>query len=165
VKRLGKLASVCPMFLLAASLCASAGSKDSFSKVSLTGVSGKVSGSFTFNKSNDTFSNLSLSFNGGVFGGVSASDIKGGKGSCNLGICDFSWGKTLKNGDYVWEKIILNLGTGEYQDFGGIDKGQKVGNFNVPEGGTPLSYLMLCGLAMFAGILTSRKQRRSLHTT
>jgi hypothetical protein len=34
----------------------------------------------------------------------------------------------------------------------------------VPEGETPLSYLMLSGIAMFAGILISGKQRRTRRT-
>ncbi|MGA9963623.1 MAG: hypothetical protein WBQ10_00325, partial [Terriglobales bacterium] len=63
-----KLASVSALFLLAASLSAFANSNDSFSNVNLTGVSGTVSGNFTFNSSNDTFSGLSLSFGGSVFG-------------------------------------------------------------------------------------------------
>lgn len=162
-----KLATVCAVFLLAASLSASAGSTDSFSNVSLTGVSGDASGSFTFNASTDTFSNLSLSFNGGVFGGLGGSDANGGKGTCILGICGFSWQTTLKNGDTIWETILLNVKTGQYQDLGGIYNWQKQGSFNylsVPEGGSSLFYLTLCGVALFAGFSASRKRRRALRT-
>src|SRR5580692_347814 len=158
-----KLATVCVMFLLAVSLSASACSGDCFSNVNLTGVSGSASGSFTFNTSTDTFSNLSLSFNGGVFNGITASDKNGG-GSCFLGVCGISW-KTVVNGDTVWNTVVLNLKTGQYQDFGGIYNWKNQGTFNylqVPEGGNSLVYLMLSSIALFAGFLTSRKRRRAL---
>jgi hypothetical protein len=35
---------------------------------------------------------------------------------------------------------------------------------SVPEGGTPLPYLMLSGFAILAGILISGKRRRALRT-
>lgn len=79
------------------SLSAFANSNDSFSNVILTGVSGTVSGGFTFNSSTDTFSNISLSFNGGVFNGVDALD-GGGKGTCLLGVCGFSFREHVPNG-------------------------------------------------------------------
>lgn len=160
-----KLATVCALFLLAASLSASAGSTDNFSNVSLTGVSGDASGSFTFNSSTDTFSNLSVSFSGGVFNGIGASDTPGGKGTCISGVCEFSWQTTLKNGDTVWETILLNVKTGQYQDLGGIFNQRNDGNFNylsVAEGGNSLAYLMLCGIALFASIVASRKRRHAV---
>jgi len=162
-------ATVCVMFLLAVSLSASACSGDCFSNVNLVGNSGGTAGgSFTFNSSTDTFSNLSLSFNGGVFNGQGGSDAQGGKGICVLGICGFSWQTTLKNGDTVWETILFNVKTGQYQDSGGISNWSKQGQFKydymgVPEGGNSLSYLMLCGISVFAAILVYRK-RRVLHT-
>jgi hypothetical protein len=163
MRRCLKLASPLALFLLAVSLSASAGSTDSFSNVSLTGVSGTVSGSFTFNSSSDTFSAISLSFNGGVFGGVNAQN-GGGNGSCILGVCGFSWQAQLANGNWVWDTILLNLKTGQYQDLGGIYNWKNGGNFNylsVPEGDAPLSYLLLSGFAMLAGILISGKHRRT----
>lgn len=43
-----------------------------------------------------------------------------------------------------------------------IENSKHQGDFNsltIPEGGGPLSYSILCGLTMFAGILIARKQR------
>ena len=159
-----KLAATCAVFLLAVSLSASACSGDCFSNVSLVGNSGgTASGSFTFNTSTDTFSNLSLTFSGGVFKGMGGSDSKGG-GGCVLGICGFSW-KTMDGSDTIWNTIILNLKTGQVEDIGGIYNWKNQGNFNymaVPEGGNSLAYLLLCGVALFAAIFFSRKQRRPL---
>jgi hypothetical protein len=163
MRRCLKLASPLALFLLAVSLSASAGSTNNFSNVSLTGVSGTVSGSFSFNSSSNTFSAISLSFNGGVFGGVHANN-GGGKGACLLGVCGFSWQTQLANGDWVWDSILLNLKTGQYRDSGGIYNSKNGGNFNrlpVPEGGAPLAYLGLSGVAMLAGILIAGKHRRS----
>ena len=161
-----KLASVSALFLLAASLSAFANSNDSFSNVNLTGVSGTVSGGFTFNSSNDTFSNISLLFNGGVFNGGSASD-GGGKATCLFGWCGFSWQAQATDGAWVTDSIIVNLKTGQFLDLGGIYQGTNDGDFkylSVPEGGTPLPYLMLSGFAILAGILVSGKRRRALRT-
>jgi hypothetical protein len=159
-----KLAATCAVFLLAVSLSASACSGDCFTNVNLSGNSGgNASGSFTFNTSTDTFSNLSVSFNGGAFNGMSASDNKGG-GGCILGICGFSW-KTIVNGDTVWNTIILNLKTGQFEDIGGIYNWKNQGNFNymaVAEGGNSLAYLLLSGIALFVAIFTSRKRRHAL---
>jgi len=163
MNRYFKLASVFALFVLAVSLSASAGSVNSFSNVSLTGVSGTVSGQFTYDATKNSFSGLTLSFLGGVFNGVNASN-GGGKGNCLLGLCQYTWQKQLNNGDWVWETIVLNLKNGQFEDFGGIYKGKYNGGFNymsVPEGETTLSYLMLSGFAMFAGIVVSGKRRRA----
>src|SRR5271169_5738660 len=132
-----KLASVGALFLLAVSLSAFANSNDSFSNVNLIGVSGTVSGDFTFNSSTDTFSNLSLSFNGGVFNGVNGSDANGGKAQwCWGGWCGFTW-HTNVGGDSIWNIVAVDLTNGQYKDFGGIYNQQYQGeNFNymsVPE--------------------------------
>jgi hypothetical protein len=161
-----KLASASVLFLLAVSLSAFANSHNSFSNVNLTGISGTVSGGFTFNSSSDTFSNISLSFNGGVFNGVDASD-GGGKATCRLGVCGFSFREHVPHGGWVSDTILFNLKTGQFEDLGGIYKGRKGGDFSymsVPEGGTPLPYLMLSGFAIVAGILISGKRRRALRT-
>jgi hypothetical protein len=160
-----KLASASVMFLLAVSLCAFANSHDSFSNVNLTGVSGTVSGGFTFNSSTDTFSHISLLFKGGAFNGVHASD--GGKATCRLGVCGFSFQEHVPKGGWVSDTIRFNLKTGQFEDLGGIYKGRKGGDFSymsVPEGGTPLPYLMLSGFAILAGILISGKRRGALRT-
>ena len=163
-----KRLSVCAAFLLVLSLPAFAGSVYNFSSQSITGNSGStVSGSFTFTPSGSggTFSNLSLSFNGGVFNGINASDPSGGNAICWHGSCRFSW-KEQVGKIWVWDTIVLNLKTGAYQDFGGIYSWRNQWNFDpplpVPEGGTPLAYLMLSGLAVFAGILLSGKKRRTV---
>jgi hypothetical protein len=159
-----KVATVCVMFLLAVSLSASACSGDCFSNANLVGNSGgSASGGFTFNASTDTFSNLSLTFNSGAFSGITAQDKKGG-GGCVLGICGISW-KTIVDGDTVWNTIVLNLKTGQYEDFGGIYNWKNQGEFNymsAPEGGNSLAYLLLSGIALFVAILTSRKRRHAM---
>ena len=110
-----KLASASVLFLLAVSLSAFANSHNSFSNVNLTGISGTVSGGFTFNSSSDTFSNISLSFNGGVFNGVDASD-GGGKATCRLGVCGFSFREHVPHGGWVSDTILFNLKTGQFED-------------------------------------------------
>ncbi|HSZ02445.1 MAG TPA: hypothetical protein VK788_23310 [Terriglobales bacterium] len=162
-----KLASVSALFVVAVSLSAFANSNnDSFSNVNLTGVSGTVSGSFVFNSTSDTFSNISLLFNGGVFNGGSASD-GGGKATCLLGLCGFSWQAQASDGAWVTDSIIVNLKTGQFLDLGGVYQGRNDGDFkylSVPEGGTPMPYLLLSGFAILVGILISGKRRRILRT-
>jgi hypothetical protein len=60
--------------------------------------------------------------------------------------------------------MLFNTITNRFEVGGGIGNRRKQGDFNyisVPDGGTPLSYLMLSGIAMFAGILIYGKQRRT----
>ena len=161
MKRYLKLSSGCAIFLLAMCLSASANSNYQFSNLALTGVSGTVSGSFTYNASSDTFSGISLTFTGGVFGGVKASN-SGGNGSCKQNLCGFYW-QTTSKGNTVWNAIVINLQTGQYQEFGSISNSQNKGFFDyqpVPEGGATLGYLMLSGIAVFGGIVISGKKRR-----
>ena len=158
------LVAISAAFLLLVCLPALADSHDNFSNEQLTGGSGStLSGSFTFSSSSDTFSNISLSFNGGTFNGINAQDT-GGQAVCALGLCAFSW-ETKTGNVWVWDTIVLNVSTGQYQDFGWIYSAQNQWNFDPPmsaaEGGTRLAYLVLCGIAIFAGILVSGKQRRT----
>ena len=161
-----KVAVVSVTFLLVVSLPAFASSSYNFSNQKLTGSSGSnLSGSFTFTgtASGGTFSNLSLSFNGGAFAGINASDVSGGKATCSLGFCGFSW-KTQVSGGWVWNTIVLNVSTGQYWDLGKIYNWQNQWNFDpmpVPEGGAELTYLMLSGIAVFGGILISSRRRRT----
>jgi len=160
-----KLVGLVAAFLTFVCLPALANSNDNFSNVQLQGVSGTVSGSFTFNPSTDAFSNISLSFNGGVFGGVQANDSQA-QGYCSQGLCQISWW-TIVHGDFVTDTIVFNTKTGQFQDYGGVSNWQNQGKFNylsVPEGGAKLSYLTLSGLVIFAGILKSGKQRRATRT-
>jgi len=166
MRQYSKSIVICALVLLAGSLSAYANSTDSFSNVSLNGTSGTVSGSFTFNSSTQTFSNLTLSFKDGIFGGDYASD-GGGKAKCRHGVCEFSWKEKLAGGVWVSDTILFNLKTGRYEDLGGIYKGRDGGDFkylSVAEGGTTLSYLMLSGFMMLAGILISGKRRRATRT-
>ena len=164
MRRYFKLAAVSTAILLAASNCASAGSIDSFSG-KLNGVSnGTVSGTFLLNTQTGQFSNVYLSFSGlGLgSGNVDPGTVNGHKGLD--GLWSFWWGGKASNGDYVLYDVKL-LANGTFQVVGGItdahgDNG--VFKMTVPEGGTPVSYLMLSALAMFAGILISGKQRRGL---
>jgi hypothetical protein len=160
-----KFAVICPLLLLCVSLPAFANSSNGgFNNVSLTGVSGTASGSFTFNFSNDTFSKLALAFNGGVFNGMGAKN-GGGNATCLLGVCGFFFKTQMGNGDWIWDTILINIRTGQYQAFGGISSWQNQGNFNynmaVPEGGAALAYLVLSGFAIFAAILIAGKRRRT----
>jgi hypothetical protein len=165
MRRCSKLAVACALFLLCVSLSAFANSSNGgFSNVSLTGVSGTASGSFTFNFANDTFSKLTLAFNGGVFNGMGAKN-GGGNATCLLGVCGFFWKTQMANGDWAWDTILINIRTGQYQAYGGISNWQHQGDFKynmaVPEGGTALAYLMLSGFAIFAAILIAGKRRRT----
>jgi hypothetical protein len=166
MSRYCKLAIVGATVCLILSLPAFAGSVYNFSKETITGKSGStLSGSFTFtgNANGGTFSNITLSFDGGKFGGLKASDVSGGKAKCAFGLCRFSWSEKLSNG-WVWDTIVLNVNTGAFQDLGQLYDKRNQWNFDplpVPEGGASLAYLMLAGLAVFAGILISGKKRRA----
>jgi hypothetical protein len=161
------LATVSTAFLLVLSLSAFADSNYDFHKEKLNGNSGStLSGSFTFTgtASGGTFSDISLTFDGGVFAGINVSDAAGGKAKCAFGLCSFSWKTKVGNG-WVWNTIVLNVNTGQFWDLGKIYNERNWWNFDpplpAPEGGTELSYLMLSGLAVFAGILVSEKKRRT----
>jgi hypothetical protein len=165
-----QLAVAAVAFLSLLCLPALADSHSSFSNEKLTGASGStLSGSFTFtgNASGGTFSHISLQFNGGAFNGVNASS-NGGKATCLLGICGISFRTRASNDQWVWDTILLNVNTGKYTDLGKIHNWKNGWNFDppgmsVPEGGTSLAYLVVSGLAVFAGIVISGKRRRHLH--
>jgi len=160
MKRFSTFAALTAAVVLAMSLCASAGSTDNFSGP-LTGVSGTVSGSFTFNSSNDSFSNIKLSFGGSTFGGVNASDPNGGQGVCVRGLCGFWW-QTQVGSNWIADAIIVNLATGQYQDVGSISDWRNRGGFNylsMPEGSSTLAYLLMSAVAVFGGLLMSGKRR------
>src|ERR1700733_5856567 len=163
MKRYSKFAAVSVMFVLALSICASASSNDNFSGP-LQGASGNVSGSFTFNSSNDSFSNVTLSFTGCTFGNVNASDSNGGPGSCKNGVCEFVW-ETQVGSDTIWDVILVTLSTGQFQDAGTISNYKNNGGFNymsTPEGGSALAYLFMSALAVFGAIALSGRNRRTV---
>jgi len=163
-----KVLGVCALFLLVASLPASAGTIYSFSNVALTGNSGSTaSGGFSFDPNTHVFSGVSISFNGGAFNGVQANlpQEQGiyiqGKGYL------YSWLTTVQ-GDLVWNSIVFNPSTGQFHEWGGIANWQKKGGYDymsVPEGGAELTYLMLSGIAVFGGIVISGKQRRTTRSS
>jgi hypothetical protein len=158
-----KIVVVCALFLTVVSLPASAGSIYSFSNLTLTGNSGSsASGSFGFDSSTHTFSSVSMSFSGGAFNNIWASS-PGGKGVYIQGQGYlFSWGTTV-HGDLIWCSILFNPANGQFREWGGIANWKDNGKFDymgVPEGGAELTYLMLAGIAVFGGILTSGKRRR-----
>jgi hypothetical protein len=162
--RYSKLASVFALFVLAVSISASAGSDDSFSGAKLTGVSqgGTASGTFFFNTTTHQFSDIAVSFVSSVFGNVNANYQGSINGTYANGLWSFQWSK-VKNGDLIKYKISFNPVTGQFTASGSIANWWNQGNFNmsVPEGETPLSYLMLSGFAMFAGIVIAGKRRRA----
>ena len=166
MRRYDKLAGVCGLFLLAVSLTASADSIDQFKNAALTGVSegGTVSGSFSFNSKTNRFSNISVSIVSSVFGKINVSDRHSGHGTYEgQGWWEYTW-KTKVHGDTIVESMLFNTITNQIEVDGKIGNRRHQGDFNyisVPEGGTSLSYLMLSGIAMFAGILIYGEQRRT----
>jgi len=161
-----KLAAICVVFVLALSICASAGSTDNFS-ATLTGVSETVSGSFTFNSSTDSFANIKLSFAGSTFGNINTSNGGGNANWCGNGECAFWW-KTTVGADTIWDVIVVNLITGQFQDAGTISNSQNNGGFSymsVPEGSSALAYLLLSAAAILGGIFMSGKNRRAVKST
>jgi hypothetical protein len=166
MRRYLNLVAVCAVFLLTVSISASAGSIDSFSGT-LSGVAnGTVSGTFALDTTTGQFSNVYLSFSGAGLGSgnVDPGSVMGHKGL--NGQWSFLWWGTSSNGDFVLYDVKL-LANGTFVATGGVtDWHGDNGGFNlmVPEGGTPLTYLMLSMLAMAAGIVISRKQRCGLRT-
>lgn len=169
MRRYCKLASVCALFVLVVSLSASAGTIDLFKNATLTGVSqgGTVSGQFSFSSTTHQFSSISVSFVSNAFGTINVSDPNSINGKYANGQWWFSW-STWKNGDWITYAVCYNPATNQFTAGGWIANWRQQGKFDyssIPEGGTPLSYLMMSGLAVLAGILISGKQRRISRTT
>src|SRR5580692_9455809 len=150
-----KLASVFSLFLLAMSLSTFADSSNDFSGATLSGISATgASGSFAFSSSTDKFSNAPQSFGGNsISEGVKVTNrLMSGyfisEGSFSGG--SFSGGTFSDDSD---EGLV------------GEDRlsGKHRKKWNVPEGGADVTYLLLSGIAVFGGILISRKQRRPTH--
>jgi len=167
MRRYFGILSVGVLFLVAACLPATAGSINSFSGVTLQGVSNTtVSGTFSVN-STGLFSNISISFTGNsIFGGVNAVDSKSIQGIYIQGKgWWFSWW-TKVGGNWICYSVLFNPNnpnTNQFWTGGLIVNGQNRGGYQyleVPEGGAILSYLFLSGAAVFAGIAMSAKQRR-----
>lgn len=141
-------------FLFALVLPASAGSISGSYTSAVLGVKGEtVTATFTFNTSSDQFSNVTLAFNGGVFGGFTES-----YSGCGIGLsCRFS---DPASGDSLLYFIGLNKNFSQYGAGGAVWNGHSAGIFgytgspspSVPEGGSNFSYLAPAGLVIFGGI-------------
>jgi len=169
IGRAVRVLSVCALFLLIESLPAAASNINQFNNAALTGVSqgGTVSGSFSFNSTTHQFSNISISFVSAAFGTINASDPNSINGTYSNGQWSFVW-STWKNGDLIKYKISFNPVTNQFTASGWIANWWDQGKFNylsVPEGGTPLSYLVLSGIAVLGGIRISGKQRRTTRSS
>jgi hypothetical protein len=145
-----KLASVSALFLLAVSLSAFANSINDFSGATLSGISATgASGSFAFSSSTDKFSNAPHSFGGNsISEGVKVTNRLTSEYFISEG--SFSGGTLSDDSD---EGFLGEDRLG--------DKHRK--KWNVPEGGAEVTYLLLSGIAVLAGILVSSKQRRATH--
>jgi hypothetical protein len=143
--------------LFAAVLPASAGSVSGSytSAVIGIGVTGEtVTATFTFNTSSDQFTNVTLAFKGGVFGGFTES-----YSGCGTGLsCSFS---DPASGDSLLYTIGLNNNFSQYGAVGTVWNTKSLGGFgytgspSVPEGGSKFSYLAPAGLVIFGGIFLS----------
>ncbi|MGA7380796.1 MAG: hypothetical protein WBQ09_12570 [Terriglobales bacterium] len=148
-------------WVIALSISAFAGSIQTFDySTPVTGVpKTTLDATFTYNDKTDTFTKETLTFEGGVFNGVSVTITKPQKGDT------FQFDKKV-DGDTIVYTIVFNPLTGTYDAYGSITKGKTEGYFQyntmAPEGGTQLSYLAASGLVLFAGILLAGKQRRQL---
>jgi hypothetical protein len=141
--------------LFAAVLPASAGSVSGSYTSAVIGVTGEtVTATFTFNTSSDQFTNVTLAFKGGVFGGFTESYSGCGTGlSCSL--------SDAASGDWLLYSIGLNTNFSQYGAGGTVWNKNSAGVFgytgstSVPEGGTKFSYLVPAGLVIFGGIFLS----------
>ncbi|MFZ0284527.1 MAG: hypothetical protein WAL32_04805 [Terriglobales bacterium] len=146
--------------VLALSICASAGSVQTFNySANVTGVSNTtVQATFKYNTSTDTFTLASLAFSGNsIFDGIGGTVNQQQQGDT------FIFSKTI-SGYTVSYTIVLNPLNGSYVAYGSIAYGSTKGAFQydhqVPEGGTRFSYLAASGLTLFAGVVLAGKQRR-----
>jgi hypothetical protein len=135
-----KLASVSSLILLAMSLSAFADSNNDFSGATLSGISATgASGSFAFSSSTDRFSNAPQSF-----GGNSISE-------------------GVKVTNRLMSGYFISEGSFSGGSFSGGTFSDDRKKWDVPEGGAEVTYLLLSGIAVLAGILISGKQRRATH--
>jgi hypothetical protein len=150
-----KLASVSALFLLAVSLSTFADSNNDFSGASLSGISATgESGSFAFSSSTDKFSNAPQSF-----GGNSISESV--KVTNRLMSGYFISEGSFSGGSFSGGTFSDDSDEGLFGEDGLSRKHKK--KWNVPEGGAEVTYLLLSGIAVLAGILISGKQRRATH--
>jgi hypothetical protein len=147
MRRSFKLASVFVLFLMAVSLPALASPINGFSGATLSGISvTSASGSFAFSSSTDKFPDAPRSFGGNSMSeGVKVTNRFASGYSISEG--SFSGGSFSDDSDG---------GSSDESRFGGKRK-----KWKAPEGGAEVTYLLLSGIAVLAGILMSAKQRRA----
>ena len=141
---------ICALFVLVVSLSASAEPINSFSGITLSNGDGTtVLGSFTFDHTTSKFSNVSRSFGeNSMFEGVKVTN-------------KYTSGYSISEGSFSGESFSDDShrsSSDEKRRHHGCE-GRKDCD-SVPEGGTGPAYLTLSAIAVFAGILVSRKQRR-----
>jgi uncharacterized protein YjbI with pentapeptide repeats len=160
-----KLASVTALFLLAMSLSAFADSNNDFSGATLSGISATgASGSFAFSSSTDKFSNAAQSFGrNSISEGVKVTN----RLMSGYFISERSFsGGSFSGGSFSGGSFSGGTFSGDSDEgLFGEDRlsGKHRKKWNVPEGGAEVTYLLLSGIAMLAGILISGKQRRATH--
>jgi hypothetical protein len=152
MRQLIRLPWVLSLFLLAASLPAWASSVNSFSDDKLPkGAGTKLAWSFTSGSFNEKVPNFSL---GGQPLFESGKLTNGRMSGYSVSEESFSGASFLDESDrHFFRGNHGHRGCEWRRDCQ-----------SVPEGGTPLSYLILSGLAILAGILISGKQHRATRT-
>jgi hypothetical protein len=149
-----KLPCIFSLFLLAASLQAWAGSVNSFSDDALPkGAGTKLAWSFTSENMTEQFPEFSRSFGGtSIFDSGKVTDGR---------MSGYSVAEESFSGTSFLDESDRHFFRGNHGHRGCEWRRDCQ---SVPEGGTPLSYLILSGLAILAGILISGKQHRATRT-
>ena len=157
MKQYLKLVSVSAVFLLVVSLSAFANSINDFSGAALSGISATdASGFFAFSSSTDKFSNAPHSF-----GGNSISE--GVKVTNRLTSGYFISEGSFSGGSFSRGTFSDDSDEGFLGEDGFSNGHRHRKKWNVPEGGAEITYLLLSGIAILAGILISGKQRHATH--
>jgi hypothetical protein len=150
MKQYLKLVSVSAVFLLVVSLSAFANSINDFSGAALSGISATdASGFFAFSSSTDKFSNAPHSFGG--------NSISEGVKLTNR----VTSGYFISEGSFSGGTFSDDSGEGFLGEDGFSNGHRHRKTWNVPEGGAEITYLLLSGIAILAGILISGKQRHA----
>ena len=166
MKRYFNLAAICAAFVLSVAMYASAGSTDNFS--------GPLIGAFWRQRNQDRSHLISKQTRSPTSSShllaapsenVNTSN-GGGQATCANGFCGIYW-QTTVGGDTIWDGIIINMATGQFEDLGYIFNSKNYGGFNymsAPEGGSRLAYLLMSAAAVFGAIFVSGKYRRPIPT-
>jgi hypothetical protein len=129
----------------------------------VTGVKNETATvSLSFNRKTDQITGT-IHFAGGAFGGI--TEKFSGVATCKGSTCVYALNTTV-NGDNLSYTVTFSDPAGSLNLIsanGDIWNTKKNGTFiysAVPEGGSKLSYLIPSGIALFAGMWFSGKQRR-----